>query len=57
MYTSIAMEHIAANMSVTGFGSLSVSCWFVRIYLFKFVAQWVHCDVSNIPKKELHVLG
>ena len=33
MYKSIA---IAVNMSVTGFGSWSVSCWFVCIYFYKF---------------------
>ena len=26
--------YIAVNMAVTGFGSLSVSCWFVRILFF-----------------------
>jgi len=35
MYKSIAMRHIAVNMSVTGFGTLYVSCWFVRIYFFR----------------------
>ena len=33
------MGHIAVNMSVTGFESLSVSYWFVRIYSFKSVHQ------------------
>ena len=55
VHKSIAMGHTAVNMSVTGFGS--VSCWFVRIYSFKFeqhifyvikmkpdfVTRWVHC--------------
>ena len=32
MYKSIALGHIAVNMSVTGFGAFPVSCWCVRIY-------------------------
>ena len=30
---------VAVTMSVTGFGPLSVSCWFVDIYSFKFVQR------------------
>jgi len=37
MYKTIAMGQIAINTSVTG--SLPVSCWFVRIYFFKYVQQ------------------
>ena len=39
MFKSIAMGYIAVTMSVTGFGPLSVSCWIVDIYSFKFVQQ------------------
>jgi len=36
MSTCTKVLQWAVNMPVTGFGVLSVSWWFVRIYLFKF---------------------